>query len=77
MNANISRQEFSFSVGVTKSKLDESYRCRFVSLFQKLSDDQIEEGISELGKEHYQNVKDDELSNYEYTVLMTRMVKVA
>ena len=77
LNANISHQEFTFSASVTKSKLYEKYRCRFISLLQHLSDDQIEEGISELDNEHYQNVKDDELINYECTVLVTKVEKVA
>ena len=77
LNANISHQEFTFSAAVTKSKLYEKCRCRFISLLQHLSDDQIEEGISELGNEHYQNVKDDELINYECTVLVTKVEKVA
>ena len=78
LNANISHQEFTFSAAVTKSKLYEKYRCRFISLLQDLiSDDQIEEGISGLDNEHFQNVKDDELINYECTVLVTKVEKVA
>ena len=69
LNGKISEEEFSFSAGIKKSKLYERYRCRFVSLFEKLSDDQIEEGINELDNEHFQNVNDDELINYECTVL--------
>ena len=77
VNSNISYQEFSFSAAVTKSKLYEKYRCRFLSVLQHLSDDEIEEGIRELENEYYHNVKDDELINYECTVLMTRAEKVA
>ena len=77
LNGNISEEEFSFSARIKKSKLYERYRCRFVSLFQKLSDDQIEEGINELDDEHFQNVNDDELINYECTVLVTKVEKVA
>ena len=77
LNANVSQQEVFFSWGVTKSKLYECYRCRFFSFFQHLSDDQIEEGITELENEHYQNVKEDDLINYESTVLVTRVEKVA
>ena len=77
LNANISHQEFSFSATVTKSKLYEKYRCRFLSLLQHLSDDEIEEGIRELQNEYYQNVTSDELINYEDTVLVTRAEKVA
>ena len=79
LNANISHQEFTFSAAVTKSgrELYEKYRCRFISLLQHLSDDQIEEGISELDNEHFQNVKDHELINFECTVLVTKVEKVA
>ena len=69
VNAKIS-EEFSFSVGIKKSKLYERYRCRFVSLFQKLI-------INELDNEHFQNVNDDEFINYECTVLVTKVEKVA
>ena len=75
LNANISHQEFSFSAAVTKSKLYEKYRCRFLSLLQHLSDDEIEEGISELENEYYHNVKNDELINYEDTVHVTKAKK--
>ena len=51
LNAKISEKEFSFSAEIKKSKLYERYRCRFVSLFEKLSDDQIEEGINELDRQ--------------------------
>ena len=47
------------------------------SLFQKLSDEQIEEGINELDNEHFQNVSDDELIKYKCTVLVTKVEKVA
>ena len=77
LNANLSQEEFTFSSGIKKSKLYERYRCRFISLLQHLSDDQIEEGISELDHEYYQNVKDDELINYECTMLVTKLEKVA
>ena len=77
LSAKISEKEFSFSAEITKSKLYKRYRCRFVSLFQKLSDDQIEEGIIELDNEHFQNVSDDELIKYECTVLVTKVEKVA
>ena len=77
LNVSLSQEEFSFSLGVKKSKPYERYRCRFISLLQHLSDDQIEEGISELDHEHYQNVKDDELINYECTMLVTKVEKVA
>ena len=39
--------------------------------------DEIEEGIRELENEYYQNVSNDELINYEDTVLVTRAEKVA
>ena len=77
MNSNISHQQFSFSAAVTKSKLYEKYRCRFLSVLQHLSDDEIQEGISELENGYYHNVKDHELINYECTVLVTRAEKVA
>ena len=75
LNVNLSQEEFSFSAGIKKSKLYERYRCRFISFLQHLSDDQIEEGITELDNEHYQNVKDDELINYECTMLVTKVEK--
>ena len=77
LSAKISEKEFSFSAEIKKSKLYERYRCRFVSLFQKLSDEQIEEGINELDNEHFQNVGDDELIKYKCTVLVTKVEKVA
>ena len=41
-------------------------------MFHQLSDEQIEEGIKELDSETLKNVKDDELINCTYVILMTK-----
>ena len=45
LNAIVSQQEFSFQLSLTKSKLYELLRCRFISMLEHFSDDQIEEVI--------------------------------
>ena len=45
LDAKISSDEFSFPLGVPKSKLYEMFRCRYMSILDHFSDDQIEEGI--------------------------------
>ena len=57
---------------VTKSKLYEMFRCRYMSIFHQLSDEQIEEGIKELESESLKDVKDNELINCIYVMLLTK-----
>ena len=73
---NISQQEFSFSASMTKSKLYEMLRGRFISMLKPFSDDQIEEGIRKFENGMFKDLKDDDLFNYEYTLLVIKADKV-
>ena len=75
LNAKVSQQEFSYSASVTKSKLYEMFRGRFISLLKQFSDDQIEEGIRELENDAFKNMKDGDLINFEHTLLVIRAEK--
>jgi len=66
------QKEVSYPWSVTKSKLYEMFRCRYMSMFHKLSDDQIEQGIKELESETLKDVKESELINCTYVILMTK-----
>ena len=66
------KKEISSPWSVTKSKLYEMFRCRYMSTFHQLSDEQIEEGIKELERQTLKDVKDDELINCTYVILMTK-----
>jgi len=57
---------------LTKSKLYEMFRRRYVSTFYQLTDEQIEEGIKELEKETFKDVKDEDLINCNTVVLVTK-----
>lgn len=72
LQGKISQEEFTFPQSVTKSKLYEMFRCRYMSMFYPLGDEQIEEGIKELEKETLKDVKDDEYINYNYVVRITK-----
>ena len=76
LNASISQQEFSYSASVTKSKLYEMLRGRFVSMLNQFSDDQIEEGISKFENWMFKDLpKDDDLFNFDHTLLVIRADK--
>ena len=77
MNAKTSQQELFFPLSVTKSKLYEMFRCRYMSIFDHFSDDQIEEGIRELQNDVLKDLKDDDLINVQRSMLVTRAEKVA
>lgn len=77
LDAKISSDEFSFPLGVPKSKLYEMFRCRYMSILDHFSDDQIEEGIKELESGVLKDAKDDELINQDRTLLITKAEKVA
>jgi len=66
------QKEVCYPWSVTKSKLYEMFRCRYMSMFHQLSDEQIEEGIKELDSETLKDVKDNELINCTYVMLMTK-----
>ena len=66
------QKEISYPWSVTKSKLYEMFRCRYVSMFHQLSDEQIEEGITELESQALKDVKGDELIDCTYVILMTK-----
>ena len=66
------QKEICYPWSVTKSKLYEMFRCRYVSMFHQFSDEKIEEGIRELESETLKEVKDDELINCTYVFLMTK-----
>ena len=66
------QKEVCYPWRVTKSKLYEMFRCRYMSMFCQLSDEQIEEGIKELESETLKDVKDNELINCTYVILMTK-----
>ena len=44
-------------------------------MLEHFSDDQIEEGIREFENEEFKDLKDDDLVNNEYTLLVTRAEK--
>ncbi|KAJ7350153.1 hypothetical protein OS493_038163 [Desmophyllum pertusum] len=70
LQGKISHQEVTTpTVAVAKSKLYEMFRCRYMSMFNRLSDEQIEEGIKELDNELLKDVKDDDRISYNYVVL--------
>ena len=73
---NISQQEISFSASMTKSKWYEMLRGRFISMLKPFSDDQIEQGIRKLENEMFKDLKDDDLINFEHTLLVIRAQKV-
>ena len=76
LNAIVSQQEFSFQLSLTKSKLYELLRCRFIRMLEHFSDDQIEEGIREFENEEFKDLKDDDdLINNEHTLLVTKAEK--
>ena len=77
LGAKISQEEFSFPLAVTKSKLYEMFRCRYMSILEHFSDDQIEEGISEFENDVLKDVKNEELINHDRTLLLTKAEKVA
>ena len=76
LNANVSQQQFSFPISLKKSKLYEKLRCRFISMLEHFSDDQIEDGIRELENDVFKDMKDDDLIIYEHTLLVIRAEKV-
>ena len=67
-----SQEEFTYAWSLTKSKLYEMFRRRYVSTFYQLTDEQIEEGIKELEKETFKDVKDEDLINCNTVVLVTK-----
>lgn len=77
LNSKVSQEEFSFPLSLTKSKLYELFRWRYISVLEQFSDDQIEKGIKEFEEGLLKDVRDDELLNYEYTVLVTKAEKVS
>lgn len=68
-----SQEEFSFVWSLTKPKLYEMFRRRYVSTFYQFSDEQIEEGIKELESGTLKDVKDDDLINCNTVVLVTKI----
>ncbi|XP_078365588.1 demethylmenaquinone methyltransferase-like [Oculina patagonica] len=72
LQGKISQEEYTNPWSVTKSKLYEMFRCRYVSMFYHLSDAQIEEGIKELENGTLKDVKVDDLINCNYVVRITR-----
>ena len=72
LQGKVSQEEFSYPWSMTKSKLYQMFRCRFMSMFYQLSDEQIEEGIKELENETFKDVKDDERINCNYVVRITK-----
>ena len=66
------KKEISSPWSVTKSKLYEMFRCRYMSIYRQFSDEQIEEGIKELERQTLKDVKDDELINCTFVILMTK-----
>ncbi|KAJ7383000.1 hypothetical protein OS493_031170 [Desmophyllum pertusum] len=74
LQGKISHQEVTTpTVAVAKSKLYEMFRCRYMSMFNRLSDEQIEEGINELDNELLKDVKDDDRISYNYVVLVMKI----
>lgn len=68
----LSQEELSFAWSLTKSKLYEMFRRRYVSTFHQFSDEQIEAGIKELESEALKDVKDEDLINCNTVVLVTK-----
>ena len=67
-----SQEEFSFAWSVTKSKLYEMFRRRYISVLQQLRDEQIEEGIKELESETLKDVMDNDPINCNSVILVTK-----
>ena len=68
----LSQEEVSFAWSLTKSKLYEMFRRRYVSTFHQFSDEQIEAGIKELESEALKDVKEEDLINCNTVVLVTK-----
>ena len=66
------QEEFTYTPQVTKAKLYDMFRGRYMSMFRQLSDEQIEEGINELEKGAFKDVKNDDCINYDCVVRMTK-----
>ena len=66
------QEEVSCPWSVTKSKLYEMFRYRYMSMFYQLSDEQIEEGIKELESETLGDVKANDPINCNFVMLMTK-----
>ena len=68
----LSQEELSFTWSLTKSKLYEMFRRRYVSTFHQFSDEQIEAGIKELESEALKDVKNEDLINCNSVILVTK-----
>ena len=68
-----SQEELPFAWSLTKPKLYEMFRRRYVSMFHQFSDEQIEEGIKELESGTLKDVKDEDLINCNTVVLVTKI----
>ena len=66
------QEEFTYTPQVTKAKLYNMFRGRYMSMFLQLSDEQIEEGINELEKGPFKDVKNDDSIDYNCVVRMTK-----
>ena len=76
LNAKVSQQQFSYPLSLKKSKLYEKLRCRYISMLEHFSDDQIEEGIREFENDVFKDMKDDDLIIYDYSLLVIRAENV-
>jgi len=70
---NFSQEELHYGWSVSKSKLYEMFRGRYVSMFHQFSDEQIEKGIKELESGTLKDVKDDDPINCNSCVLVTKV----
>ena len=75
LDAKVSHEDFSYPWSVTKSKLYEMFRCRYISILEHFSDDQIEQGIKELENELFKDVKDDDLINCDRSLAILKAQK--
>lgn len=72
LQGKISQEECTYKPSVTKSKLYEIFRGRYMSTLSQLSDEQIEEQITELEDGTFKDVKDDDCISYNYVVRLTK-----
>ena len=72
LDANLLQEEVTYTKALTKAKLYEMFRCRYMSMLHQLTDEQIEEGIKELEHGMLKDVKDGDHISYNYVVHVTK-----
>ena len=71
-NVRVSEKEFCCPMSLTKSKLYEMYRCRYMSMLHQLNDEQVAEGIKELEDGPLTDVKSYDHINFTQVFHVTK-----